>query len=510
MENTCIYLRKSRADIEAESHGEGETLERHQHALLRLAKQKGLIVSEIYKEVVSGETIASRPKMQQLLSDIESGTWDNVLVMEVERLARGDTIDQGIVAQAFKYSNTNIITPVKTFDPNNEFDEEYFEFGLFMSRREYKTTKRRLIAGKIAAVNEGKYPFSTPPYGYDISRCEGKGFTLSPNKDESEIVKIIFDLYISGKGPALVARHLNNLSVPTRTGKPWTYATLKGILSNPVYTGKVRYGRRSRVKSLKNSNMEVSRPISNEYTIVDGIHIPLVDNETFDKAQDIFKQKSTPPVQNRYILKNPLAGILKCSECGRNMIRRPHKDRVDGIMCQEPQCKTVSSDLYMVEDAILVALKKYLKNVKIKDVAIKNKSNEDIAKHSLELLRKEHKEVKKQLNNIYDLLEKGVYDTDTFLNRSEILKSKIATTEMKIKNLEEISQKEENKKKINGNFVPVCEYLLDNYNNLTTLEKNDLLKKIFVKITYRKLKKNRRGHGNQATFEIELFPRLYF
>ena len=66
---------------------------------------------------------------------------------DLEAEARGDSIDQGVVARAFKYSETLIITPFKTFDPNNEYDEEYFEFGLFMSRREYKTIRRRLNAG---------------------------------------------------------------------------------------------------------------------------------------------------------------------------------------------------------------------------------------------------------------------------------------------------------------------------------------------------------------------------
>lgn len=80
---------------------------------------------------------------------MESGSKKDVFVMEVERLARGDTIDQGIVAQTFKYSNTKIITPMKIYDPNNEYDEEYFEFGLFMPRREYKTTNRRLQRGRI-------------------------------------------------------------------------------------------------------------------------------------------------------------------------------------------------------------------------------------------------------------------------------------------------------------------------------------------------------------------------
>ena len=139
LERDCIYLRKSRADREAEARGEEETLARHERILLDLAKRRGCHIGAIYREVVSGETISARPVMQRLLQEVESGMWDGVLVVEVERLARGDSIDQGVVARAFQYSDTKIITPTKTYDPNNEFDEEYFEFGLFMSRREYKT-----------------------------------------------------------------------------------------------------------------------------------------------------------------------------------------------------------------------------------------------------------------------------------------------------------------------------------------------------------------------------------
>ncbi len=93
-----MYLRKSRKDIEAEKHGEGETLKRHFEMLMSLANRLKIIIREdaIYKEIVSGDTIASRPVMQQLLADIETGKWDGVLVVEVERLARGDTIDQGL------------------------------------------------------------------------------------------------------------------------------------------------------------------------------------------------------------------------------------------------------------------------------------------------------------------------------------------------------------------------------------------------------------------------------
>ena len=73
MEQYLIYLRKSRSDLEAEAHGEGETLSRHEHTLLELAKRQHLNVTDIYREVVSGDTIAARPMMQRVLSEVEQG-----------------------------------------------------------------------------------------------------------------------------------------------------------------------------------------------------------------------------------------------------------------------------------------------------------------------------------------------------------------------------------------------------------------------------------------------------
>ena len=190
----AIYLRKSRKDLDAEALGEGETLSRHLAILKALAQRMELNVVRVYAEVVSGESIDARPQMQELLRDVESGIYDGVLVVEVERLARGDTSDQGRVAKTFKFSDTLIITPSKTYDPNNEYDEEYFEFGLFMSRREYKTIRRRLTAGHAASCREGKYTGNVPPYGYARKKLpKEKGWTLEIIPEQARAVRLIFD-----------------------------------------------------------------------------------------------------------------------------------------------------------------------------------------------------------------------------------------------------------------------------------------------------------------------------
>ena len=104
-EQYLIYLRKSRNDAQLEAMGV-DVLERHEKTLLALAKSMNLQIGAIYREVVSGDSIAARPEMQRILKEVEAGLWKGVLVMEVERLARGDTVDQGIVQRTFQYSET--------------------------------------------------------------------------------------------------------------------------------------------------------------------------------------------------------------------------------------------------------------------------------------------------------------------------------------------------------------------------------------------------------------------
>ena len=129
-----------------------------------------------------------------------------------------------------------IVTPLKTYDPLDSFDEEYFEFGLFMSRREYKAINRRLQSGRIASVREGKFTGSTAPYGYRRRKLAGqKGFTLDMDPAECETVRLIFSLYTRGKmgedgtlqplGSTKIAAELSALHILSPTGHAWSAGT---------------------------------------------------------------------------------------------------------------------------------------------------------------------------------------------------------------------------------------------------------------------------------------------
>lgn len=522
----AIYLRKSRVDeLEDQQLGEGATLARHEKMLLDLAKRQNLLIGAIYREVVSGETIAARPVMQQVLTEVETGKWAGILVVEVERLARGDTIDQGIIAQTFKYSNTLIITPVKNYDPNNEFDEEYFEFGLFMSRREFKTINRRMQRGKLAAVSEGRWVGNKPPYGYEIVKViDGKGNTLRPIPEQAEVVKLIFDLYVYGElledgtrkrlGSQLISHKLNSMGILPLYANQWTVSSIIGVLKNPVYLGQIRWGRRSGKKTIVDGKIAFSRPVNHDCQVSQGLHPAIIDGEVFNLAQDLCVSSPIRPINARQEIKNPLAGLIKCGVCGHSMARRPYKNMPDSFICPQPRCATVGSYLYLVEERLLEALTNWLKVYKLQWATEQNnKPNQHIQLSAkakqLNKLQSDLSKTDTQMGSLYDLLEEGVYTKEVFLERSNLLNEKKNELTLKIESLA-ISIENDRLRDTNKDlFIPKIERILEIYRtDISAKEKNDLLKEVIEKVVYNKsIRGNNTGSGADS-FELALFPKL--
>lgn len=512
----CLYLRKSRADLAAESRGEGETLAKHERILLDTAKHRCLSIGAIYKELVSGESIQDRPVMQRLLSEVSSGLWDGVLVVEVERLARGDTQDQGIVAKAFKYSNTLIITPIKTYDPNDEFDEEYFEFGLFMSRREYKTINRRMRRGVIQSVHDGYWPYNRAPYGYDVCQLPDRsGYSLSENPHE----KYVYDMLIRAAaygvdgsgvrlGDSLNAKRLNSLGLLSRSGKPWTAGGVRAVRTNPSQTGKVAYGRRRQVKKMQDGHVVKSRPRNTDYELYPGIHPAIVDQETWDAAQRPF----ISGVHTKHTsdgVKNPLAGIIKCGVCGRSMVRRPNPGRRDLLICPYVDCNNVGADLSAVEGKLLEALKKWVDGYEIDPEEQKEDSAFlDTLYGILSEKEKELEAVSAKRSRQFDLLEDGIYTPEIFTERSAAVEEELRRLRQSIADVQRQIEDERLRIQNRSIFIPKCQKLLDNYPVMDAGDKNALLKELIDHIAYTKLEKNKRGHGNETNFVLDVYPKI--
>ncbi|MCO7121960.1 recombinase family protein [Ihubacter massiliensis] len=505
----CMYLRKSRADMEAEARGDGETLSRHENTLLELAGKLNINLTKIYKEIVSGETIAARPVMQQLLNEVRKGLWEGVLVMEIERLARGDTKDQGAVSEAFRFSDTQIITPIKTFNPADEFDEEYLEFNLFMSRREYKTINRRIQRGRVRSIREGKWISPEPPYGYNRIRIQGdSGYTLEPREDQAEAVRLMFRWYTEEHiGADRIAQRLNEYGFKPARSDKWSRLTIRNMLANPVYTGMVKWGERAEVKSIDdNGNIKKTRPNNPNLILTQGLHTPLISLETFNKAAEVRKNNIIPSAPRDRKLKNPLAGLVVCGCCGKKMQRQEEKRRGSvWLHCEGQYCDNVSSHFEYVEEDILSGLKSHLDLLKLNPVS---ESTEDADRELLAAIdrhKEELKKIKKQMGNLHDLLEQGIYSVDTFLERQESLSARKSEIEEQISNLDKkIADKRQ--KVAKEEFIPQLEHVLDVYwNTDDAKEKNALLKTVLEKCVYIKKEK---GIKHMRDYELELHPLL--
>lgn len=513
-EKNCAYLRKSRLDLEAESHGQGETLLKHEQELKRTADRLEVKIDKFYREIESGETIAERPQMIKLLQDIQSGLWDNIFVIEIERLARGDSFDQAYITQIFKYSNIKIITPNKIFYPKNEYDEEFLEYSLFMSRREYKTINRRLVNGRVASVRQGKYVGNKAPYGFKTEKIKGdKGFKLVPNQDEVDTCILIFELY--GNNPELsingLANELNKRGLKPRLSNEWSINSLSDILRNPVVIGKLRWNRRQGVKKFKDGKIEKSRPRNENYILSNGLHNSIISVELWNRVQEKLTRNS-PPVPHNCSLVNPFSGIIKCEVCGKNMIRRPYKKRdiPATLICTNKKCNNISTKMYLVEDKILETLKAWCSNYKINcNVSSDNETLIISIKRNIEKTKSLIANEKCIINKIYSNYEENIYTQEVFKERLEVRKENIAKLETNLKSQNKDLQSLLKIKEEQTNFIPKVRNVIDVYYlpEISVEQKQALLKEVIEKVLYLKTEKVSRGQADDK-FTLKIFPRI--
>lgn len=472
----AIYLRKSRSDMEEEkkalARGEVyDTLQRHRKELLAFARKNKLKIIHIYEEVVSGDSIEARPKIQELLKNVEQGKYQGVLVMAYDRLGRGDKTDQGTIEKTFKESDTLILTPKHTIDLNDEQGEMQADFEGFLSRMEYRKIKSRLRDGLNGAVLEGKNMGTTPPFGY----TKDKEHILQVIPDEAKIVKMIFDKAVEGYGSHTICTHLHNLGIRTRNDNVFIPKAIRDIIRNPKYKGDQFYGRKSK------------HPI-----YVEDCHTPIVDKETWKIANDRINQRA--PVDNADApLQNPLASILICSNC-ENTMRRV-KSHAKGNIYTYYYCKTSWCDMKgtkseKVIDALINELETLLHSIDVESKDITVSDDLELLEKRLRTLQDELEGLEEKRETIHELLESKTYSQDVFLNRMnkthELEKTILADIENVNKQIQAEQSRNDNAKKI----APAITNALSILQDCTPEQQNRLFKSFIEQIVYTKKSKD--------------------
>lgn len=511
----CMYLRRSRADLEEEARGAGETLARHHHMLMEMAQRMKIAIPAecVYREIVSGDTIAERPVVQALLRDVEKESWDGVVVADVDRLARGDTLDQGIIAQTFLYTHTLIITPYKIYDPNDPSDREFFEMKLFFARREYDQIKRRLQTGRVNSVKEGLYVASRAPYGYKRYKLpDRKGYTLVADAKEAAVVKMIFDWYVNGMDGAMIgatqiANELNRMGVKTKYGKSWIPDTIIRMLKNPIYVGSVRWYQHVQKVKLSNGARQKVRVLSDHAIVAQGLHESIVEEDLFLRAQRMRKENTLSSVRADRALANPFAGLLVCAQCGRTMTRQRGNARYPSyhlVKCPTSGCPTSGIGIALLEKAVLGELKNWRAHFADLDAASRA-PRENPMDEIIRSCEKQIATVKTQISSLRDLLEQGVYTVEIYRARMVELSARLdearaqheELTKKRPVTVDEAIQAE----------LPAISSVLDLYDfDAPAAEKNALLKTVISHIVYHKTQKTRHNTNPLSYLTLDIYP----
>lgn len=338
-EEILIYLRKSRADdplltIE-------EVLERHEMKLKEWEDRNlpyPVPTENRFRDLVSGESIQDRPSFRKVLKLIESPNYKAVLVVDISRLGRPDTMEIGFISKIFRHTSTLVITPDRTFNITDEFERKMFEEELKQGNFYLEFTKKKLGTGRELSAKSGNYIASKSSYGYDkITVIEGKRKcpTLAINEDQANIVRMIFNWYVNENiGTQNISNRLNDMQLKSPSGRLWTPDSIRTILENPVYIGKIRWNTRKAVIVVDNGEFRKTRPKVRESDAIltDGRHEAIISDEQFQAAQE--KRGRSHRTCDNKELRNPLASLLYC-ECGRAMAYR-HSTR-GNLKYREPR-----------------------------------------------------------------------------------------------------------------------------------------------------------------------------
>lgn len=518
-EEILYYLRKSQSDdplltIE-------ETLAKHEQMLDEWMEQNLPGLGQVpernrYREVVSGETIDSRPRFLELLRRIESPKIKAVLCVDPPRLSRGSLKDIGRIVELFRYSGTIVITRRYTYDLRNDTDRELFERELMKSAdylNYYKTIQQN---GRLLSVKNGNFIGQKAPYGFkkkQIKEGKKKCFTLEPDPETAPVVKMIFEMYRDGVGMTRIADKLDAMGVPAPEGKKWVPDTIPRFLRNEHYIGKVVWNKRPTTRTIRDGEVVISRPNAEEYLVYEGKHDAIIDRELWDAVQA--KRGTIPPNPKAKNFQNPLAGLLFCRKCNRAMTRRTYKDK-DGqersaprVACtNQRRCGTASAALSDVMEEVVKVLQSAIADFELR-IEQGTDDSAEIHRQMVDRMEKRLHELKELEIAQWDEKIKGKIPPHVFdrlnsetLQEIEEVQQALCTAQDAVPEPVDLQDKL-------TTFQAALDALLDP--EAPAREKNVLLKACIDRIDYDRERVGNFGHakkGEEAPIELEFRLRI--
>ena len=283
----------------------------------------------------SGKSIEGRIAFNQMMDDIKSGKDEvsYVLVFKLSRFGR-NAADVLATLQVMQDFGVNLICVEDGIDSSKDAGKLMISVLSAVAEIERENIRVQTMEGRMQKAREGKWNGGFAPYGYSL--IDGK---LEVNEEEAVAIRTIFDQYVNTDLEANgIAKYLENHGIhkiarQNGTNPLFDAALIRRIIQNPVYSGKISYGRR-RTEKVHGTRNEYRQVRKDDYLLVDGLHEALVSEEVREQAQvKVAAQAKKYEKVNRDKGEkiHLLSGILKCPVCGSGMYgNKAIKKRKDG------------------------------------------------------------------------------------------------------------------------------------------------------------------------------------
>jgi len=320
IKDVAIYLRKSRGDDE-------DVLSKHRLLLTEYATKQGWNYTEYEEDLLSGERLATRPKMLVLLDDIADGKWDAVLVAAYDRLSRGSSKDFGTIIETMQYTNCYIATPERVYNVNDTNDLTMLGIQGVFANTELRIIKERFIRGKKLGAKDGKWTNGKPPYPYIYRKRifineRGKeeiDADVLTDPEQKEIYLLMKRLYLTGEySTEKLMIKMNKLGYPGPTGGLWRHNTIRRLLRSEFHMGYSIYGKYEYKTDKNNVKKAVRKRDREEWYIGRGDWEILKTEDEHRKILAIMKKHSKTPSRARSG-SFPTSGLMYCKLCGHAM-----------------------------------------------------------------------------------------------------------------------------------------------------------------------------------------------
>lgn len=427
------YLRVS-TEAQTEKYG----LDMQKQKILEHCQKEGVTIDKWYVDGGYSGSKLDRPEMQRLLADAERGEIGRVFVYKLDRLSR-DTVDTlNLLNKLFPKYGIQLISMTEEIRTENPMDEVMTTMNAAMNQYERKVIKMRMQAGMHERVKKGLWMGGgRTPYGYCYDRNDG---ILHPKEDEAEIVRQAYKLYIDGYSCDRISKILGF------KGEQIVYQILK-----------------------RKSNIGL---IEYKGEVYQGKHEPIIDENTFYKAQELMKKRSTNSFINH---ENILTGLCYCGVCGARM-RYQKWGKYHKICCYS-QYKSIKE--YMVRD-------RNCNNPKRNAYEIEAEVEEWFKIFAVNI--KEGRQIESKVNIIESFIKKSNTKIKKYYslyaeNESDNLLELIQEEEQRVKELKkQIAFEEEKQHKNDSNKIEKIKNMADVWDRLTGNEKNACLKECIEKV----------------------------